>query len=192
MERRGIHVWNMLMKAVLNDCLLMHVRTNAGLWICDHLNVACWCNAVFSHLGWIYLWILHKTCTAFQIMMHIFDPLIPGPVIRTAAQWLVLSSTTIWKAVSTIYDLMMSMPKKQSASSVQLGDLKCDQSFPRQLYWSSSSCDNYSQFPSQVHWATLTVSQRREDFFQCQTKTLCKEQDFINNPFKVKCLPLQF
>lgn len=64
--------------------------------------------------------------------------------------------------------------------------------WPKQLLKSQSACDNWSWFPSQVHLATLTVFQSRENFFQCQSETLCKEQDFINNPFKVKCLPLQF
>lgn len=63
-----LYVWNMLMKADLNDCLRMHVRTNAGLWISEHLNVVFWCNAAFSHLWWIYLLILQQTLAVYQIM----------------------------------------------------------------------------------------------------------------------------
>lgn len=70
MQRRGAtHVWNMLMKAHLNDCLRMHVRTNAGLWICDRLNVVLWCSAFFSRLWWIYCFTLHTTLAVFHIMI---------------------------------------------------------------------------------------------------------------------------
>lgn len=45
---RGIYkVENMLMEADLNDCLRMHVRTNAWLWIYNHSQVVCWGNRVF-------------------------------------------------------------------------------------------------------------------------------------------------
>lgn len=172
----------------------MHVRTTAWLWICDHLNVVLWCNAFLSHVWWIYLFILHKALAVFSHHYHVWKQVWPyiGPVILTATLWLILSSNRIWKAISTFYDPMMNMSKNKVQCSEQWGDLKCDQSFPSDTIEVTSCSDNSSQFNPQVHSATLPVSQSRENFFQCQGETLCKEQDFINNPFKVKCLPLQF
>lgn len=77
--------------------------------------------------------------------------------------------------------------------SVQRGDLKCDRSSSKATLLKSQALVTITANSSpQVHSATLTVSQSREKFSQRRSETLCKEQDFINNPFKVKRLPLQF
>lgn len=155
-----MHVWNMLMKAHLNDCLRMHVRTNAGLWIYDHLNVVLWCNAFLSL---IFDEFISSFCIQFShhnhVWKHLFWP--SNSAILTAAPWLILSSATIWKAISAIYDLMMSMPKKNKVQrSEQWGDLKCDQSFPRRRYWSHKLWWQLQPIPSQSplsHFNSLSV-----------------------------------
>lgn len=77
--------------------------------------------------------------------------------------------------------------------SVQREDLKCDRSSSKATLLKSQALVTITaNSPPQVHSATLTVSRRREKFSQRRSETLRKEQDFINNPFKVKRLPLQF
>lgn len=115
----------------LND-LHMHVRTYAWLWMCDCLIVVYWRNAALSPVWWISHFILHKTLAVFQIIMHIFDILIVGPLI------LIHSGTfSLQPQVKKQYQPVMIQDEhaNKTKCSAELRDLKCDQSFPRRLYW---------------------------------------------------------
>jgi len=177
------HVWNMLMKH-LNYCLCMECANK-----CWTMNATFLVQCSFSFSArWSFVFpqliMPESTNLTFNFL---------GCYITM--QWLLISLAVIWKEKQTVFDSMICMPKKLSACHYQTHSMVMGfKVWPKLSKMTIEVKKSMWQLHSlRVHSGTITASLQKKNYFiQCQSETLCKKQDFINNPFKVKCLPLQF
>lgn len=116
------------------------------------------------------LLLLHKTLAVFQITMQIFDILIVGPLLLIHSD-----SFSLQPRFEKQYQPCMiswwACQQNKVQCSVQLGDFKCDRSFPRRLYWGHNLLWQLQPIPSPSplsNLQSLRVEQTSSNVKHCE------------------------